>query len=351
MIKNRAIAILLALFLVASLTACIGSGDDTQNIPDDETTTTPDDLPPVEITDEPPPVPTSKYKVAFCTTFLAVELQQFLWDEFQRYAPDYGIEMQVFHAPGEPAVEAKNIEQSIADGYDAVIVVPQTPQEVNPALEKAKEAGLIVGLLFHDLSPENQHLYDFLIINDGYLGAKQAGEFIAAAYPNGVNVVEICANEDNEPQKERHAGFRAGIEGSKIEILDSRHCTHGWNTYEAMVIMKDYIVEYGNQIDVVFCQWDGGATGAIEALHNAGMFDVRVVGIDGTNAGYQQIKEGNQWLSVGTNYSEIVKQALENTKTLLEGGTVPKTTNFLRDTVTLENIDSFPWPTFYSPED
>lgn len=48
-----------------------------------------------------------------------------------------------------------------------------------------------------------------------------------------------------------------------------------------MAIMEDFIVKYGDKIDAVFCHWDNGATGVINALENANMDGVYIVAVDG----------------------------------------------------------------------
>ena len=107
--------------------------------------------------------------------------------------------------------------------------------------------------------------------------------------------------------------------------------------------MEDFIAQFGSQIDIVYCHWDNGATGVIEALHEAGMYDVLVIGMDGSSTGYQQVKDGHQWLSAGMNFTNMVIKSLENAKTLLEGDTAPVINIIPWDMVTAETIDGFTW--------
>ena len=270
-----------------------------------------------------------------------------IWTSFQQYMGEYGFEMYVF--PGDISLRAVDeeieaIEMAVTKGMDAIFISPSCIVSIVPALEKAKEAGLIVGMFMSELPPEYHHLRDFWVGSDDYSAGKQAGEFVAAAFPEGANFVEVGGWDGHNAQIKRHDGFRAGIEGSNIVELDSQNCTSGWFAQEAMTIMENFIAKYGNDIDIVFCHWDNGASGVIEALHNAGMHDVFVIGMDGNSTGYYQVKDGHQWLSVGQNFTGAVKKSLENAKILLEGGTVPEENIIPWDMVTLETINSFPWP-------
>ena len=282
-------------------------------------------------------------KAGFITQAMSNPSQKFSWDEFQRLAPEYGFEMHVFAGENEPAVEVAGIETCISEGYDAIFVNPSSIESVIPALEKAKAAGIIVGMFSSELPPEYQNLRDFFCGSDDYLGGELAGQFVSGKFPNGANFVEVGGQAGHDAQIKRRDGFRAGIASNIIE-LDSQNCPGGWNAHEALAITEDFIVKYGNDIDIVWCHWDNGASAVIEALHSAGMTDVFVIGVDGNSTGYQQVKDGIQALSVGQSFTNMARQSLINAKAMKEGKTVDAVNIIPMDMVTLENIDSLPWP-------
>jgi len=348
--KKRILATLIVILLLAvGVTGC--NKDKPPNevtLPQGDITSPPKNiaLQPDDVASLPPDMPTlgQPFKAAFISQTVLVPYQLFSWREFQRLAPGYGFNMYSFFANADVGIETAGIERAILDEYDAIFINPTHIAAIIPALEKAKEAGLIVCMFTTELPREYQHLQDFWVDSDAYLGAKQAGEFVVTAFPDGANVVEVGGQANHVAQIARRNGFRAGVEGSNVTILASQNCSTGWEPDEAKVIMKEFIEKYGDQIDIVFCHWDNGATGVIEALHNAGMYDVRIIGMDGNSTGYQQVRDGHQWLSVGVSYTNLVIKSLENTKILLEGGTVPEVNNIPWDMVTLETIDSFRWP-------
>lgn len=269
--------------------------------------------------------------------------QKFSWDEFQRLAPEYGFEMHVFAGENEPAVEVAGIETCIAEGYDAIFVNPSSIESIVPALMQAKAAGIVVGMFSSELPPEYHHLHDFFVGSDDFDGGKLAGEFVSTQFPNGANFVEVGGQAGHDAQIKRRDGFRAGIADNIIE-LDSQNAPGGWNAHEAMSIMEDFIVMYGDQIDIVWCHWDHGAGAVIEALRNAGMEDVYVIGYDGNSTGYAQVRDGLQALSVGQSFTNMARQSLINARTIIEGGTVPAVNIIPVDMVTIDTWDTFPWP-------
>jgi len=283
------------------------------------------------------------FRAAFITRAMSNDSQAFAWREFQRLAPEFGFEMSVFAGENEPAVEFDGVLTAIANGYDAVFVNPSSIEGIVPALQQARDAGLIVGMFSSVLPEEYRDAMDFFVGSDDFLGGVQAGEFVSQHFPDGANFVEVGGQAGHSAANDRHKGFAAGIADNIIE-LGSQFAPTGWNTHEALAIMEDFIVRFGDQIDIVWCHWDNGASGVIEALRNAGMDDVFVIGMDGNRAGYAQVRAGTQALSVGKSFTNMVIESLRNARTMLEGGTVPLDNWIPWDMVTIDTIDSFVEP-------
>jgi ribose transport system substrate-binding protein len=284
------------------------------------------------------------FKAGFITQAMSNESQAFSWKEFQRLAPEFGFEMQVFAGENDPQVEVAGIEQCIAEGYHAIFVNPSSADAVIPALMQAKEAGIIIGMFSSDLPEDAQHLRDFFCGTDDTMAGEQAAAAFVTAFPNGAKVVEVGGQAGHDAQIKRATGFRKGIEGTGIEIIDSQNCPGGWNTHEALAIMEDFIARHGTEIQGVFCHWDNGASGVIQALHNAGMTDVFVAGVDGNRTGYQQVRDGTQQLCVGQSFTNMARQSLQNAKDILEGKSVMPLHFIPLDIVTADTIDNFPPP-------
>jgi len=129
-----------------------------------------------------------------------------------------------------------------------------------------------------------------------------------------------------------------------VTVLDSKDCEQ-WSSADSMAIMEDFIVKYGDQIQAVYCHWDVGATGCIEALKNAGMTDVYVIGVDGCSVGYDQVREGTQALCIGQSFSQMTQDAFTCIQKLKAGETLESDVVWTAlDVVTADTIDSFPYP-------
>jgi len=338
--KRRVSAILFALVLVFVLVAACA-----------DNTPAPAPAPAADAPAADAPAAGGTFRAAFVTQAMSNESQAFSWREFQRLAPEHGFEMTVFAGENEPEVEFNGILTAIAEGYDAVFVNPSDYNGILPAMRQAKEAGLIVG--FFSTVPEQSDLdaCHFAVGSDDVLGGVDAGKFVSNLFPDGANFVEVGGQAGHSAAQDRHDGFREGINANIIE-LGSQFCPTGWNTHEALSIMEDFLVRFGDDIDVVWCHWDNGASGVIEAVEAAGFTassvpgeGIFIIGVDGNRTGYAQVRAGTQALSVGQSFTNMADESLRLARILLEGGSLSQVINYIpMDMVTIENVDILPEP-------
>ena len=195
------------------------------------------------------------------------------------------------------------------------------PNDINaivPSLMKAKKAGMVVGMFSSDLAPADQMYRDFFAgVNDTMAGEQAAQAFIKA-FPNGAKIVEIGGQAGHDAQIKRHDGFNEAIKGTKIEVIDYKACAQ-WATDQAMAIMEDMIVKHGKDIQGVFVHWDNGATGVIQAAKAATSEGLFIVGVDGNRAGYVQVKDGDQSVSIAQDFMLMTKTDLGLARDVLAG--------------------------------
>jgi len=295
-------------------------------------------------TEAPARKPGDSARGVFITQDLSNASQAFSSKEFQRLMGGYNIELSI--AGGDVDDNIANIERAIADGLDVIFINPNDIYAVIPALERARAAGVLVGL-FSSQPPEDQPHYpfDFFCGSDDVLGGIQAGEFVSSQFPNGANFVEVGGQAGHIAAISRADGFRAGI-ASNIKELGAQFVPGPWVADEARGIMEDFLVTFGDDIDIVWCHWDHGAGGVIEAVRASGRnpADIFIIGYDGNSTGYQQVKDGIQALSVGQSFTNMAVKSLENARAMLDGKAVRQINWIPVDMVTPATWDTFPWP-------
>ena len=273
----------------------------------------------------------AKVKAAFIISNMANESQAFSSKQFLKYGAEYGFDMYTFDAKGDTQAESQIVTNCIAQKFKVIFLNPNDINAIVPSLMKAKQAGIIVGMFSSDLAPANQKFRDFYAgVNDTMAGQQAAAAFIKK-FPNGAKIVEIGGQAGHDAQIKRHDGFNAAIKGSKIQVIDYKACTQ-WSTSEALTIMENMIVKYGKEIQGVFCHWDNGATGVLQAAKAAGMTNLFIVGVDGNRAGYVQVQSGEQSVSIAQDFTVMAKKDLELAKAVLAGKKV-EPVNFVPLTV------------------
>ncbi len=262
----------------------------------------------------------AKVKAAFVVSNQANESQAFSAKEFLRLGAKYGFEVSTFDAKGDTQVESQIVTNCIAQKFKVIFLNPNDIHAIVPAIMKAKQAGLVVGMFSSDLVGADQKYRDFASSSDDVLGGQLAAQQMIKQFPNGAKIVEIGGQAGHNAQLSRHDGFNGdkGIKGSKIQVLDFKACQQ-WATDQAQAIMEDFIVKYGKDIQGVFVHWDNGATGVIQAAKAAGLKNIFIIGVDGNKAGYVQVKSGDQAVSIAQDFTAMVDKSLSLAKDVLAG--------------------------------
>ncbi|MEM5769117.1 MAG: substrate-binding domain-containing protein, partial [Bacillota bacterium] len=250
--KKRILALLMVLTMVSMLFAACSTGGTTSEEPSTATESTP-----AETASTPAETASTEtmYKVVDIAQSMSNESQAFAAKMFQKHAAEYGIDITIWDAKADPATEATLVTQAIAQEFQAIIVNPNDISGIVPSLMQAKEAGLVVGLFSSDLAPENQQYRDFFCGANDLQAGLAAAETFKTQFPDGAKIVEIGGQSGHDAQIKRHDGFVQGLEGSNIELLETQNCAQ-WAANDAMTIMQNFIVKYGDEIDGIFCHWD-----------------------------------------------------------------------------------------------
>ncbi len=102
------------------------------------------------------------------------------------------------------------------------------------------------------------------------------------------------------------------------------------------------MIQKKTEFNIVICQDDNSATGAGQALKEAGLKDtVKVIGLGGSIDGLQAVKDG---LIDGTTYMSAVEEghvAIETAVKFLKGETVEPVTEIKQVEVNKDNVDTF----------
>lgn len=79
--------------------------------------------------------------------------------------------------------------------------------------------------------------------------------------------------------------------------------TADWNRQQAAVLMEQWLENYGDEIELVLCNNDDMALGALDTLSKVGT-EAAVFGIDATDVGMEALEQGKLWATIDCNSQE-----------------------------------------------
>jgi len=246
-------------------------------------------------------------------------------------------------AQWDASKQLSQAEDFIVKGVDLIALCCVDSGSGEKIVKSAKEANIPVLAFINAIGAEETGKYDGLVsyvgqneVNTGAVTGEIAKKLLGEA---GGKAILIEGVPGTTPQINRKKGLEQAIEGSNIEIVYNQ--TSNWEKEQALKIVED-LIQKKTEFNIVICQDDNSATGAGQALEEAGLKDkVSVIGLGGSTDGLQAVKDGK---IDGTTYMSAVTEgrlAIETSVKFLKGESVEAVTEIKQVEVTKDNVDTF----------
>jgi ribose transport system substrate-binding protein len=257
-------------------------------------------------------------------------------DGIDAYAKDNNITIKWNSANNDVATQANQIDQYVSAGVDAILIVPVQQETLQPQLE----AALAKDIPFVEVntSLRNDKVTASVMPDDVLAGENEAKMMVEKLGGKG-NVVILEGPLGSSPQIDRGTGIHNVIDKeSGIKVLAED--TANWSRDEAVNKVKNWITSFGDQIDGVISQNDDMGLGALQALREAGMEGVPVVGVDGIEDGLAAVKSGE---FIGTNLQNgavELSAGLAVAAKIARGEKMDHDYSYIMPVITAENVDA-----------
>jgi D-xylose transport system substrate-binding protein len=226
-------------------------------------------------------------------------------------------------AQSSASKQLTDIEQLISQGAEALIVLAQDAEAVQPAVQKAIDAGIPV--IGYDRLIENPKAF-YITFDNKEVGRMQARE-VEKVKPEG-NYIFIKGNSADPNADFVHSGqlevLKPAMDAGKIKNVGEAY-TDNWDPAIAQRNTEQFLTANNNKVDAVVSSNDGMAGGAVAALTAQGLAgQVAVSGQDGDQAALNRVALGTQTVSVWKDARELGKSAGETAVLLAKGTAIDK---------------------------
>ncbi|TYL55059.1 sugar ABC transporter substrate-binding protein [Nocardioides sp. BGMRC 2183] len=246
---------------------------------------------------------------------------------------------------GDEAGQIAAIEESIARGDDGILIVPNGPG-VNPAIDKAREAGLYVIAL--DTPPDPAETVDITFATDNRLAGELIGQWTAGQLDGEdatIALLDLFNDKVVSVDYTRDQGFLEGmgIDTADPDVNGDEEATGDYSggSYEIVCneptggnpdggrTAMESCLSKSDDINVVYTINEPVAVGASEALKAAGIDDALIVSVDGGCEGVQAVTDGVIGATSQQYPIEMASQGVAAIAELARGGEEPETSDGL----------------------
>lgn len=227
----------------------------------------------------------------------------------QKAGEEFGVEVYMqAPAAADEAQQVRIIEDSINQGVNAVLVVPNDANSCVPAFRRAREQGIVV--MTHESPNQPEADFDIEMINNEKFGERILEEMVAIAGDSGKYAIyvgsltvpahNIWADAAIALAEEKYPNLE--LVDSKFPVSEDRNAARQ-KTLELLTVYPDLkgILAFGSQ----------GAPGAAQALREKGLADsVAVIGTTSPLEAAPFLKDGSMdksvlWSSGDASYAMV----------------------------------------------
>lgn len=224
----------------------------------------------------------------------------------------------IMDGKGDMAEQTNQVDTFIAQGMDVLIINLVQSSSAATVTERAEAAGIPVVYINREPDATDMAAWDKIC----YVGAdaRQSGTFqgeIIAELPdhgdaNGdgvVSYVMIVGDPENVDAQYRTQYSIEALVDAGIQVEKLFEQRGDWMQEKGQELAATALAQFGDKVDVIFCNNDGMALGAYQSIVSAGRTvgqDIYLVGVDALDECVEMVKNGEM---TGTVLNDHISQS------------------------------------------
>lgn len=253
-------------------------------------------------------------------------------------AKELGYEVKAVSHDDDATKQSELFENAIADKAAAIICDNAGADATVAAVQKARDNNIPTFLIDREINESGVAISQ--IVADNYQGAKGIAEVFVEAMDEEGKYAELLGRESDTNAGVRSSAFHEVIDQyPDMEMVAQQ--TANWEQTEAYEKMET-ILQSHPDIKGVVCGNDTMAVGAAAAIEAAGLEDIVIVGVDGSDEAAAEIKAGRMTGTALQQAALIAEMAVEQAHDYLTNGTTGLDEKQLVDCIiiTKDNVDN-----------
>ena len=275
---------------------------------------------------------TGSANVGVCIYQFADNFMTLYRTDLEEYLKDKGYSVTIVDGKNDQNTQTAQIHTFLQQGVDVLIINPVQTTSAQTIVDTISPSG--TPIVFINREPEKAVLDSYAgkccyVGADARQSGTYQGELILATDTQGdingdgvITYIMFKGDPENIDAQYRTEYSIKALEdaGKKVNCL--YEYLDNWDQTTAQQDVANALSQYGDQIEVVFCNNDAMALGALQSIQQAGRTvgkDIYLVGVDALSEAVQDVLDGNM---TGTVLNDDVGQATaaaDATKLFVEG--------------------------------
>ena len=330
--KRKAVSLVLALTMVASVVAGCGSKQEaaTTEPAAEETTEAAEDTTAADTADAAAEAAgdadLADKKVGVCIYQFSDNFMTLFRTELQSYLESKGFKaenIKIVDGANDQATQSGQIDNFITEGVDVMIVNPVNSSSAATITDKVVAANIPLVYINREPDATEEQRWADENMDVTYVGcdARQSGTFQGEIIADlGLDAIDLNKNgkvdyimvegdpENVDAQYRTEFSVKA-LEDAGLEVNCLTDQVGNWQQDQAQQIVANALGQYGNDVEVVFCNNDAMALGALQAIQSAGRTvgtDIYLVGVDALSEALEDVLAGTM---TGTVFNDHFSQS------------------------------------------
>jgi ribose transport system substrate-binding protein len=262
------------------------------------------------------PAPAKKWKLAFVSNNASPfwTIARAGCDDAAKELGNVDVDFRI-PSSGGAAEQQQILDDLLAKGVDGIAASPIDPANETDFLNKVASQTLFITT---DSDAPNTKRVCY-IGTDNVVAGVEAGKLIKEVLPDGGKIMIFVGTLDAQNAKDRYAGIKQELAGSKIEIIDVR--TDETDRSRAQRNVEDTLVKYPDVAGLVGL-WSYNGPAILNAVKGAGKVGaVKIVCFDEEDETLAGVADGSIYGTIVQQPYEFGKQAITKMAQYLGGDT------------------------------